>query len=79
MGKKLKKKAPWKNKTSQRNSDNRRDNWLLGGSKYSDSESPQIEYEQAKEVSGTNFWSSTDTFLCLCNFKDIESNSVRNI
>ena len=49
MGKKLKKKAPQKKKTTQRNNKNRRDNWPLGGSKYSDSESPQIEDEQANE------------------------------
>ena len=51
MGKKLKKKAPQKKKTSQRNSDSRRDNWPLGGSKYLDSESPQIEDEQENEAS----------------------------
>jgi len=76
MGKKLKKKVPQKKKTSQRNSDDRRDNWPSGGSKYSDSESPQIEYEQAKEVTGTIFLSSGDSFLYSCN---IESDSERNI
>ena len=79
MGKKLKKKAPEKKKRNQRNSDSRRDNWPLGGSKYSDSESPQIEDKQAKEVSGTNFWSSGDSFLYSCNAEDIESDSERNI
>ena len=48
MGKKKKKKAPQKKKTPQRNNDNWRDNWPLGGSKYSDLESPQIEDEQEK-------------------------------
>jgi len=62
-----------KKKTSQRNNDSGRDNWLLDGSRYSDSKSPQIEDEQAKEVSGTNFWSSGDTFLYSCNVEDIES------
>jgi len=71
MGKKLKKKAPQKKKTAQRKSDNKRDNWPLGGSKYSDSESPQIEDGQANEASGTNFWSFSDTFLCSCNIGDI--------
>ncbi len=51
MGKKLKNKAPQKKKTAQRNSDSRRDNWPLGGSKYSNFESPQIKDEQANEAS----------------------------
>lgn len=50
MGKKLRKKAPQKRKTSQRNSDSRRDNWALCGSKYSDLESPHIEDDQENEV-----------------------------
>jgi len=41
------KKARQKKKTTQRNSDS----LPLGGSKYSDSESPQIKYEQANEAS----------------------------
>jgi len=64
MGKKIKKKASQKKNTTQRNIDNRRDNWPLGGSKYSDSKSTQIEDEQATEASGINFWPSSDTFLC---------------
>ena len=79
MGKKQKKKSPKKKKTSQRNSDSRRDNWLLGGSNYLDSESPQIEDEQEKEVSSTNFRSSRDTFLYSCNFEDIESDNKIHI
>ena len=79
MGKKLKKKAPQKKKTSQRNSDSRRDNWPLAGSKNSHSESSQIEHEQGNEVSGTNFWSSSDTFICLCNIEDIGSDRERSI
>ena len=78
MGKKLKEKVPQKKNTTQRNSDNRRDNWPLGGSKYLYSKSPQIEYEQAKEVSGTNFWSSSDTFPYSSNVEDIESDSEIN-
>jgi len=73
MGKKLKKKAPQKKKTAQRNSDSRRDSGFLGGSKYSDSESPQFEDEQAKEISGMSFLSSGDTFLH--PFEDDESDS----
>jgi len=75
MGKKQKKKPPHKKKTSQMNSDSKRDNWLLGGSRYSYSESPQIEDEQAKEVSITIFWSSRDTFLCSCNIEYYQSDS----
>jgi len=79
MGKKLKKKVPQKNKAYQRNSDIRRDNFSLGGSKYSDSKSPHIEDKQANEIPGTNFWSSSDTFLCSINVEDIESDHERNI
>ena len=63
MGKKLKKKAPQKKKASQRNCDNGRDDWGLCGSNSLDSESPQNEDEQAKELSGMNLLSSSDTFL----------------
>ena len=45
MGKKLKKKAPQKKNTAQRNGDSKRDNWPLYGSKDSDSKSPQDEQE----------------------------------
>ena len=69
------KKAHQKKKIAQRN----RDNLPLGGSKYSNSESPQIEDEQANEASGTNFWSSSDTFLCSCKTGDIGSDRERNI
>ena len=48
MGKKLKKKAPQKKKTSQRNYDSQRDEWPLCGINSSDSESPQNDDEQAK-------------------------------
>ena len=75
MGKKKKNKAPQKKKTSQRNSDSRRDNLLLGGRNYLDSESPQTEDEQAKELSGTNFWSFGDTFPFSCNIEDNESDN----
>ena len=47
----------------------------MGGSKYSDLESPQNEDEQAKYLSSTNFWSSNDTFLCSCNIEDNECDS----
>ena len=73
MGKKLKKKAPQKKKTSQRNCDSGRDNWPLCGSNSSDSESPQVEDEQAKELSGTHLLSYGDTFLC--SFEDNECDS----
>jgi len=71
MGKKLKKKVPQKKKIAQRNNNNRRDNWLLDGRRYLDSESPHIYDGQANEASGTKFWSSSETFLCSCNIGDI--------
>ena len=49
MGKKLKKKEPQKKNTTQRNGDNKRDNWPLDGSKDLDSKSPQDE--EANEAS----------------------------
>ena len=48
MGNKQNKKAPQKKNTSQRNSDSRRDNWLLGVNMYSYLELLQIEGEQEK-------------------------------
>ena len=73
MGKKQKKKTPQKNKTYQRNYDSGRGNWPLCGSNSSNLESPQNEYEQAKELSGTNLFSSGDTFLY--SFEDNESDN----
>ena len=73
MGKKLKKKAPQKKKTSQRNYDSGRIDWGLCGSNSSNSESPQNKDEQAKELSGMNLLSSRDTFLH--PFEDDESDS----
>lgn len=73
MGKKLKKKAPQKKKTSQRNYDSGRINWGICGSNTSNLESPQNEDEQAKELSGMNLLSSGDTFLH--PFEDDESDS----
>lgn len=67
MGKKHKKKALQKKK---RNCDSGRDYWTLCGSNSSNSESPQNEYEQEKELSGTNLLSSSDTFIC--SFEDNE-------
>jgi len=75
MGKKQKKKAPQNKKTSERNSGSRRDNWLFDGSKYSNSESPHIEDDQEKELSSTNFRSSSDIFLYSCNIEDNECDS----
>jgi len=48
MGKKLKKKAPKKKKTSQKNYDCGRIDWGICGSNISDSESPQNEDEKEK-------------------------------
>ena len=48
MGKKLKKKAPKKNKTSQKSYDSGRIDWGICGRITSDSESLQNEDEQAK-------------------------------
>ena len=63
MGKKLKKKASKKKKTSQRNYDSGRIDWELCGSNYSYSESSQNEDEQEKELSGTNLLSPGYPFL----------------
>ena len=71
MGKQLKKKAPQKKKTSQRNCDSGRYDWPLCRSNSSDLESPQNEDEQAKELSGTNLLSTGDTFLY--SFEDNET------
>ena len=75
MGKKLKKKGPKKKKTSQKSYDSGRIDWGICGRSTSDSESPQNEDEQAKELSGMNFLSSGDTFLH--PFEDDESESER--
>jgi len=68
-----KKKAPLKKKASQRNCYSGRDNWGVCGSNSLDSESPQNEDEQAKELSGMNLLSSGDTFPY--SFEDDESDN----
>lgn len=75
MGKNPKKKTHQKRKTSQRDSDRDRYDWILDGNKYLDSESPQNEDDQAKELSGTNIWSCGDTFPYSCNIEDNEYNN----
>lgn len=56
MGKKQKKKA------TQSNGGSVRDDWLSGRTKYSDSESPHNEDEQAKELWGYDSLSSGDPY-----------------
>ena len=73
MGRKLKKKAPQKKKTSQRNYDSGRIDWGICGRSTSDLESLQNEDEQAKEISGMNLLSSGNTFIH--PFEDDESDS----
>ena len=73
MGKKLKKKAPKKKKTSQKSYDNGRIDWGICGRSTSDSESLQNEDEQTKELLGMNLLSSSDTFIY--PFGDDESDS----
>lgn len=71
MGKKLRKKAPKKNKTSQKNFDNGSINWGLCGRRTFDSESLQNEDEQ--DLSGLNLLSSGD--IVIYPFEDDESDS----
>ena len=73
IGKKLKKKAPKKKKTSQKDYDSGSIDWGICGRSTSDSESLQNEDEQAKELSGMNLLSSGDTFIHL--FENDESDS----
>ena len=73
MGKKLKKKAPKKKKTSQKSYESGRINWGICGRSTLDSESLHNEDERAKELSGMNLLSSGDTFIH--PFEDDESDS----
>ena len=73
MGKKLKKKAPKKKNTSQKNYDSGRIHWGICGRSTSDSESLQNEDEHEKELSGMNLLSYGDTFIH--PFEDDESDS----
>ena len=69
MGKKLKKKASKKKKSSQKNYDSGCMDWGICGRSISRLESLQNEDEQ--DLSGMNLLSSGDTFLC--PFEDDES------
>ena len=63
------KKACKKKKTAQRNSDS----FPLYGSKYSNSESPQIEYEQANETLSTKHnHQNTEQNTEFCNNNQIQ-------
>ena len=58
MGKKLKKKAPKKKKTSQKNYDSGRIDWGLGIRSSSGSKSDSESFQNEDELSGMNLLSS---------------------
>ena len=63
MGKKLKKKASKKKKTSQKSYDSGKIDWWICGRSTSDSEPLQNEDEQVKELSDMILLPSGDTFI----------------
>ena len=73
MGKKLKKKAHKKKKTSQKNYDSGSIDWGICGRSTSDSESLHDEDEQENDLSGMNFLSFGDTGIY--PFENDESDS----